>query len=350
MMLGVGPYITASIIMQLLTLIFPQLKEMYHEDGEAGRRKIAQYSRLLTVPLAAFQAFGLLALLGSQGVLGQITLFDKLFNVIIAIAGSLLLMWIGELINEYGIGNGVSLLIFAGIISRLPAVTAQILSTFDLTQVPMYLGFLAAMVVIIAAVVMMTEGQRPIPVTYAKRVRGMKVYGGQSTYLPIRVNNAGVMPIIFALSILLFPQMIFRFMAAASNPTIKLIADWGNWVLNSGWIYATFYFFLVVVFTYFYSAVTFDPESVADNLQKSGAFIPGVRPGRPTALYIAQILYRLTLVGALFLGLIALLPLVLKNLTGVSALAIGGTSLLIVVSVAIDFVKQIDAQLSMREY
>jgi preprotein translocase subunit SecY len=158
------------------------------------------------------------------------------------------------------------------------------------------------------------------------------------------------MPIIFALSILLFPQMIFRFMAAASNPTIKLIADWGNWVLNSGWIYATFYFFLVVVFTYFYSAVTFDPESVADNLQKSGAFIPGVRPGRPTALYIAQILYRLTLVGALFLGLIALLPLVLKNLTGVSALAIGGTSLLIVVSVAIDFVKQIDAQLSMREY
>lgn len=350
MMLGVGPYITASIIMQLLTLIFPQLKEMYHEDGEVGRRKIAQYSRLLTVPLAFFQSYGLLALLQSQGVLGQITLFDKLFNVIIATAGSILLMWIGELINEYGIGNGVSLLIFAGILARMPGSVAQLFSTADLTQVPMYLGFLIAMVAIIAGVVMMTEGQRPIPVTYAKRVRGMKVYGGTSTYLPIRVNNAGVMPIIFALSILLFPQMVFRFMAGATNATVKMIADWGLAVMNNGWIYAILYFVFVVVFTYFYSAITFDPESVADNLQKSGAFIPGVRPGRPTALHIAQILYRLTLVGALFLGLIALLPLILRNITGVSALAIGGTSLLIVVSVAIDFVKQIDAQLSMREY
>jgi preprotein translocase subunit SecY len=351
-MLGVGPFITASIIMQLLTLIFPSLKEMYHEDGEVGRRKIAQYSRMLTVPLAAFQGYGLLALLKSQGVIGSLSAFDMLINIIVVTAGAILLMWIGELISEYGIGNGVSFLIFAGIVSRIPAVVFQVLTTSEgLADVPMYIAYLIVAVIVIAAIVFMTEGERPVPVTYAKRVRGMKVYGGISTYLPIRVNNAGVMPIIFAMSLLLFPQMIVKFLANMSIGGAKTVADFiTTYFFNNQWIYGIFYFLLVVLFTYFYSAITFDPERVSENLQKSGAFIPGVRPGRPTAEYIASILTRLTLVGAIFLGVVAMLPLIIQGLTGTSSLAVGGTSILIVVSVALELVKQVNAQVTMREY
>lgn len=351
-MLGVGPFITASIIMQLLTLIFPSLKEMYHEDGEVGRRKIAQYSRMLTVPLAAFQGYGLLALLKSQGVIGSLSAFDMLINTIVVTAGAILLMWIGELISEYGIGNGVSFLIFAGIVSRIPAVVFQVLTTSEgLADVPMYIAYLIVAVIVIAAIVFMTEGERPVPVTYAKRVRGMKVYGGISTYLPIRVNNAGVMPIIFAMSLLLFPQMIVKFLANMSIGGAKTVADFiTTYFFNNQWIYGIFYFLLVVLFTYFYSAITFDPERVSENLQKSGAFIPGVRPGRPTAEYIASILTRLTLVGAIFLGVVAMLPLIIQGLTGTSSLAVGGTSILIVVSVALELVKQVNAQITMREY
>lgn len=349
MMLGVGPFITASIIMQLLTMMFPALKQMYHEEGEIGRKKIAQYSRLLTVPLAAFQSYGLLFLLEQQGVIQTLPFGDKLSNIIVIIAGSVLLMWLGELISEYGIGNGVSLLIFAGIVARLPAEVGQLWANFDPQSLPWYLAFVLIAVAVVAAVVVVTEAERPIPVTYAKRVRGMKVYGGISTYLPIRVNNAGVMPIIFALSILLFPQMVGQFLSSFGG-VIGYLADLlVNLVANS-WFYGVVYFMLVFVFTYFYSAVTFDPKSMSENLQKNGAFIPGVRPGQSTAVFVERVLTRLTFVGASFLGFIALLPIILRGATGNSAFAIGGTSLLIVVSVVLDLVKQIDAQLSMREY
>ena len=350
MMLGVGPYITASIIFQLLTLVFPSLKQMYHEDGAAGRRKIAQYSRYLTVPLCVVQGLSLLVMLERQGVLMNLTYFDRILNILVVTAGSMLLMWIGELITEYGIGNGVSLLIFAGIVSSLPSVISQLWLTGDVSNVPMYLGFGVLAIVILAAIVFITEAERPIPITYAKRVRGMKVYGGTSTYLPIRVNNAGVMPIIFAISIILFPQMIAGYLSTSSVESVKFVAEAVLAFINNAWAYGIFYFLLVVVFTYFYSAVTFDPIAISENLQKNGAFIPGVRPGHSTALYIGNILTRLTLIGSVFLGIVALLPILIQNMTGIASLAIGGTSLLIVVSVAIEFVKQINAQISMREY
>ncbi len=349
-MLGVGPYITSSIIMQLLSIMIPAVKRMYHEEGEAGRRKMAQYSRWLTVPLAAIQGFALMALLENQAVILHLSLADKIINVITVVAGSILLMWVGELISQYGFGNGVSLIIFAGILAGIPASISQLAVNFDPSQIPLYLVFLVVAVVVTAAVVVVTEAERPIPVTYAKRVRGNKVYGGVSTYLPLRLNQAGVMPIIFALSILLFPQMIANFLSRVEISWIQNLSGWVLTALGNGWIYGILYFVLIFLFTYFYSAITFDPESVATNLQKNGAFIPGIRPGRPTAEHVAYVLYRLTLVGAVFLALVAILPLAMQSLTGLTSLAIGGTGLLIVVSVAIEFMKQIDAQLSMREY
>lgn len=349
-MLGVGPYITASIIMQLLTMMFPKLKQMYQEDGEAGRAKFAQYSRLLTVPLALIQSFGFLALLEQQGVVPDLPLFGMLTNVIIISAGSVLLMWIGEVMTEFGIGNGVSLIIFAGIVASLPQSITQLIFAFDPSQLPVYIATLVAAFAIIYGVVVVTEAERPIPVTYAKRVRGMKVYGGVSTYLPLRVNQAGVIPIIFALSILLFPQMIATVLSAFSSPVLQSFASLLTTVFANPWVYASLYFVLVFLFTYFYTAVTFDPDTISTNLQKNGAFIPGVRPGETTSAYISQILTRITLVGAVFLALVAVLPLAMRGITGNPALAIGGTALLIVVSVVLDFMKKIDAQVSMREY
>lgn len=349
-MLGVGPYITGSIIMQLLTIIFPKLKALYQEEGDLGRKRFAQYGRMITVPLAVIQGFSFLSLLAKQGVIAQPSAMGMLINVIIITAGSILLMWLGELITEFGIGNGTSLIIFAGIVSRLPQAFVQLKYTFDVSQIPLYIAFLVAAIIIIYGVVIITEAERPIPVTYAKRVRGSKVYGGMSTYLPLRVNQAGVIPIIFALSILLFPQLIFNFLANVDNATLKSVSAFVLSVLANQWFYAGAYFFLVFIFTYFYTAVTFDPDSIATNLQKSGAFIPGVRPGDSTSEYIANILTRLTLVGALFLGGIAVLPLIMQGVTGIQALTIGGTALLIVVSVVIDLIKKVDAQVSIREY
>ncbi|MBI5004581.1 MAG: preprotein translocase subunit SecY [Candidatus Lloydbacteria bacterium] len=349
-MLGLGPYITGSIIMQLITIMSPKLKAMYHEEGELGKKKFNQYSRLLTVPLALLQGFGLLTLLERQGILTYTSLFDKSLDIVVVVAGAVLLMWLGELLTEYGIGNGVSLLIFAGIVSRLPTIISQLAFTFDVSQIPMYLGFAAVSIMIIAGVVFITESERPIPVTYAKRIRGNKVYGGVSTYLPLRVNQAGVIPIIFALSILLFPQMIANFVANVSNPIVQTISKMVLSILQNHWIYASLYFILVFLFTYFYTAITFDPETMASNLQKNGAFIPGVRPGHMTSEYVGNILNRITFVGALFLGIIAVLPLAMQGLTGVSSFAIGGTALLIVVSVVLDLVKKVDAQIAMREY
>jgi len=349
-MLGVGPYITATIILQLLTIMFPSLKELYHESGEVGRRKFAQYGRILTVPLALLQGFALTALLERQGILGDITSFDRMVSVIVVMAGSILLMWLGELINEYGIGNGVSLLIFSGIVVGIPSAISQVIVNFELASVPPYLAYLVVATVIVAGVVVMTEAEKPIPITYAKQVRGNRVYGGLSTYLPIRLNQAGVMPIIFALSLLLFPQMIVNFFAQSANGTIQAVSSFLLVLINNTWFYAAAYFILVFLFTYFYSAITFDPSAIADNLQKSGAFIPGIRPGRPTSEHLAKTVTRLTLIGALFLGVVAMLPLILQALTGLQALAIGGTALLIVVSVALEFMKQVDGQVSMREY
>lgn len=349
-MLGVGPYITASIVMQLMTILIPSLKEMYQEEGDAGRARFAQYSRFLAVPLAFIQAFGFLLLLSQNGIVPQLTGFDIIVNVIVIAAGSMLLMWLGELITEFGVGNGVSLIIFAGIVSAIPSGLAQLAFAFDPSQIPAYLGFLIAGIAIIAGVVFISEAERPIPVTYARRVRGMKVMGGISTYLPLRVNQAGVMPIIFALSILLFPQMIATFLSHSSIVWLATAASSVVNALANQLVYGVLYFFLVVVFTYFYTAITFEPHQIAKNLQKNGAFVPGVRPGTQTTEYLGNIITRITLVGALFLGILAVLPLLLKAVTGITAVSVGGTALLIVVTVVLDLVKKIDAQTSIREY
>jgi preprotein translocase subunit SecY len=349
-MLGVGPYITASIVMQLMTILVPRLKEMYQEEGDSGRQRFSMYSRYLTVPLAFIQAFGFLLLLQQNGIVPALTLIGFMTNVTVIAAGSILLMWIGELISEFGVGNGVSLIIFAGIIAHIPSAISQTLFAFDLSQLPAYLGFLAAAIVIMGGVVFITEAERPIPVTYARRVRGNRVLGGISTYLPLRVNQAGVIPIIFALSFLLFPQMIATFLSHASITWIASGASTVVGWLADQWIYGILYFLLVVVFTYFYTAITFEPHQIAKNLQKNGAFIPGVRPGETTSDYLGNIITRITLVGALFLGFLAILPLILRGLTGITSLTIGGTALLIVVSVVLDLVKKIDAQTSIREY
>lgn len=257
-MLGVGPYITASIIMQLLTIMIPSLKALYHEEGELGRRKFTQYSRLISIPLAIIQGLGLLILLERQGIIEVLPLFGRIVNLAIITGGTILLMWIGELISEFGIGNGVSILIFAGIVAALPTQIAQLLFTFDISQLPLYLAFLVAALLIVAGVVFITEAERPLPVTYAKRVRGMKVYGGLATYLPLRLNQAGVIPIIFALSILLFPQMIGTFLATAENSFLAGIGNFLISITQNGWVYSISYFILVVLFTYFYTAVTFE--------------------------------------------------------------------------------------------
>lgn len=350
-MLGVGPYITGSIIMQLLTMMIPKMKAMMQEEGEAGRAKLSQYSRFISIPLAALQAFGFLALLQNQNVLPNLGGMDLIVNIIIVTAGSVLLMWIGELISEFGIGNGVSLIIFAGIVAVLPTTIMQLIAKFTPADVPFYLAFIAIAAIVIVAVVMVTEAERSVPVTYAKQVRGNKVYGGVSTYLPLRINQAGVIPIIFALSILLFPQIIANFLANSANATISSIASSINTFLANPWSHAILYFLLVFVFTYFYTAVTFDPKQISENLQKGGAFIPGVRPGDSTMEYLGKIVTRITLVGAIFLGLIAVLPLVIQGFKGGDqTFAIGGTALLIVVSVVLDLLKKVEAQVSMREY
>ena len=349
-MLGVGPYITASIIMQLLTMIFPSLKEMYQEEGEAGRSRFNQYSRLLTVPLALLQGYGLLVILVRQQVLPPLDFFGYATSMITVTAGTVFLMWLGELISEKQIGNGISLLIFAGIVSRLPVDIRQALLTFEPSQIPLYLAFIAVAVVVVAGVVVITEGERPIPVSYAKRIRGNRVFGGVSTHLPLRVNQAGVIPIIFAISVILFPGLIGNFLAAVPNDAMQAVSRFLIGILNNQLLYGGLYFLLVFLFTYFYTAVTFDPQAIATNLQKQGGFLLGIRPGRPTAEFLSHVLSRITLFGGLFLGVIAILPLALQAGFGLSALTIGGTSLLIVVSVVLETLKQINSQVVMHEY
>lgn len=349
-MLGVGPYISASIIMQLLTIMSPKFKAMHSEEGELGRRKFTQYSRLLSVPLALAQGYGLIAYLSSQGIIASLSPFDFFVNMSVITAGSLLLMWIGELISEYGIGNGVSLIIFAGIVSSLPVTAGELWFTFDISQIPLYIGIFAMIIAVILIVVFITEAERPVPVTYAKQARGGRMTAGGTTYLPLRVNQAGVIPIIFALSILVFPKVVANALASFSNETVQAIAEFVKNALDNNWVNGILYFVLVFIFTYFYTAITFDPDAIATNLQKNGAFVSGVRPGIHTSEYLAKILTRLTLVGAVFLGVIAVLPLIVQEMTDIQNLAVGGTGLLIVVSVILELTKKIDAQIAMREY
>ena len=350
-MLGLGPYITAIIIMQLLTMIFPQLERMYKEEGEQGRQKFNQYARIATVPLAFLQGYAMLNLFQRQQVIDPLSPELLITSILTVTAGTVFLMWLGELITEKGIGNGVSLLIFAGIIADFPNNIRQMLITWDPSQLPSYLLFFGMALTIIAGVVLITEGRRNIPVSYAKRVRGTKIYGGASTYLPLNINPAGVIPIIFALSIMLFPGMIANFLGGAGGTVGAVAQAIGNAFANP-WIYGILYFLLVILFTYFYTAVTFDPKAISGNLQKMGGFVPGIRPGQSTANFMYYILNRVLLVGALFLGSIAVMPSIIGGITGVQVFSflIGGTALLIVVSVVLDVMRQINAQLQMREY
>lgn len=350
-MLGVGPYITASIIMQLLTIMSPKIKAMYSEEGEIGKKKFAQYSRLISIPLSVIQGLGFLILLESQGILPNLDSFQLVVNLVVITAGSVLLMWIGELMSEFGVGNGMSLIIFAGIVSGFPNALQQIIFTYSPDQIFTYIAFILTAFVIIFGIVLITEAERSVPVTYAKQVNGnQSVTGGTKTYIPLRLNQAGVIPIIFALSMLLLPQMAANFLTVIDNPTIQAIVRGIATFSANQWAYGITYFLLVFFFTYFYTAVTFDPDAMSKNLQKSGAFILGVRPGESTAKHLGNIVSRLTFWGALFLGFIAVIPVIVQSLSGISSVTIGGTSLLIAVSVIIDLIKKVDAQLSLREY
>lgn len=348
-MLGVGPYITASIIMQLMTMIFPRLERLYKEEGEIGRQKFNMWTRYITVPLAIMQGFSMITLLKSQGVLGEFSVFNYFTVVTTVTAGTIFLMWLGELITEKGIGNGVSIMIFAGIVSALPSAAKQVIVTWDPTQVFTYLIFLVITIATIAGIIAVNEGQRNIPISFARRSRG-KVASGAKSHLPLRVNQAGVIPIIFAMSIMIFPGMVAGFLAGVENQTVAGIAGKVADLFANQVFYGGLYFVLVVAFTYFYTAVTFDPKSVAENLQRQGGFVPGIRPGVPTMEYLNNIVNRITLAGAIFLGLVAILPFLVQGVTGIRTLTIGGTGVLIVVSVVIEMMKQIDAQLVMRDY
>ncbi|MEK7462586.1 MAG: preprotein translocase subunit SecY [Patescibacteria group bacterium] len=349
-MLGVGPFITASIIMQLLTVMSPALKSMYTEEGEAGRAKFTQFSRMLTLPLAILQGFGFLTLLQSQGVISGLSTFDFIANVTLIVAGSVMLMWIGELATEYGIGNGLSIIIFAGIVASFPSTIGQLAYTYDPAQLPLYLGFVLVALTIVFLVVFMTEAERPVPVTYAKQSRGGQTYGSSTSYIPLRLNQAGVIPIIFALSIILFPQMVLNILSAFNLPWVAGANEVVTGFISNQLAYGITYFVLVFLFTFFYTAVTFDPDAMAKNLQRNGAFIQGLRPGSHTAEYLGNVVTRLTLVGAIFLGFVAVLPVGMQVLTGIAALAIGGTAVLIVVNVVLDLLRRLDAQVSLREY
>ncbi len=349
-MLGVGPYITASIIMQLLTMIIPALEAMSKDPG--GQQKINQFTRLLTLPMAALQGYGFITILQRQAgnLISTLTIEQWIYALVTIIAGTVFLMWLGELISEKKIGNGISLLIFAGIIAGLPGAVQRTLAVFDSSQIFNFLLFLGIAIVTIAVIVIITEGQRNIPVNYAKRIRGNRMYGGVSTHLPLRVNQAGVIPIIFAISIILFPPMIAQFFVGASSAWVASSAQFIINIFQNQIFYGAAYFILVFAFTYFYTYIIFHPNQISENLQKQGGFIPGIRPGRHTASYLQTTVNKILLAGALFLGIVAILPIIMQPITGLTSLVVGGTSLLIVVAVVIETVKQIDAQLTMRDY
>lgn len=348
--LGLNPYINASIILQVLTMVFPKLEEL-QKEGEQGRQKINQYTRFLTVPLAILQAIGMYALLRSQGIITTLSALELITFLLTMTAGTMFAVWLGELITERGVGNGVSVLIFAGIIGSLPSVIGQTAATSSAENLIGMIIFLALGLAVIAGIIMVNEATRQIPVNYAKRMRGNKVYGSQATHLPLRLNQSGVIPIIFAVSLVLLPSLMANFMLASKKPEFISIGQFLTYWFNpDGGIYNLTYFILVVGFTFFYTAVVFNPKKISDDMQKQGGFIPGIRPGTQTATYLNYILTRLTLVGAIFLGLIAILPSLVKGFTGVQNVVLGGTGVLIVVSVVLETYKAIEAQLVMRNY
>lgn len=349
--LGVAPYITASIILQVLGMIVPRLQEI-QKEGEQGQRRINQWTRLLTVPFAILQSFSLIQLLRQSQfqVLTQTDWLHTATLVATVTAGTVFLVWLGELISEKKVGNGISLLIFAGILAGMPTAVSQMFVTYDQSQLMSYLVFAAIGIITVFGVVFITEGQRNIPIQYARQVRGQSTSNGSASSLPLRVNMTGVIPIIFAISMLLFPSLVAQFFLQARTVWVAQAAQWTITILQNQLVYGIAYFVLVVAFTFFYTSVVFHPEQIAENLQKQGGFILGIRPGKPTADYLQAVINRLNLIGALFLGAIAVLPVVAQVTGGSQALSVGGTSLLIVVSVVIESVKQIEAQLTMREY
>jgi len=349
--LGMNPYINASIIMQLMSGVVPSLQALSRE-GEYGRNKITQYTRYLTVPLAMLQAYGFLALLNSQGVLTgtfDLSSLTTLTQIATLTAGAIALMWIGELITERGIGNGISFIIFAGIVSRAPSALGAFIASPNIAT---FVAFAVVAVAAVGVIVYIQEGQRRIPIQYASRVRGRRMYSGGQTFLPLRVNQAGVIPIIFAVSILLFPAQLASYFTSSEIPIVASIAQAvANLFSSNSPFYVIMYFLLTMGFTYFYTAFTFKPDETAEQLRKNGGFIPGIRPGRPTQDYLARVVTRITFAGALFLACVAVSP----NLMGIlvpelRSIGLGGTSLLIVVSVVVETMKQIEAQLMMRNY
>lgn len=348
-LMGVGPYITASIIFQLLIIIIPRLEEL-QKEGESGRERINQYTRLLAVPLSFLQGYSTLILLKNQGIIGSFTPLD-LFTILVTVTGgTMLLMWLGELISEYGIGNGMSLLITLGILAGIPSSLSQTFQIADQTGYVSIAIFALISLVVTVGIVFVNEGERQIPITYARRVRGNQASGGVATFLPLKVAMAGVVPIIFALSMMIFPPVAAQFLQSVQTPWVQSAAQYVIDLFANNAFYGTAYFLLVVIFTFFYTSIVFQPEQVAENIQKQGGFVPGLRPGRETADYLGKVLNRITLFGAFFLGAIAVLPFIVQSMTDIQTLVLGGTSTLIAVSVILETMRQIRAQLTTRRY
>jgi preprotein translocase subunit SecY len=348
--LGLNPYINASIVFQLLTMVIPSLEEL-SKEGEYGREKINQYTRLVTIPLAALQSLGMYALLKNQGIIASLSVLHLISLVVTMVGGTMFLMWLGELMTEKGIGNGISMLIFAGIVGRVPVSFGQTVALFEGENLFNLLIFLVMALMVVFFVVLVNETSIKVKIAYARRIRGRKMYGGQATHLPLRLNQAGVIPIIFAISIVLLPSMIGNFLGGVSNQIIARLAQGIAGLFQpGGLVYNLVYFSLVVGFTYFYTAIVFNPVKVSEEIKKYGGFIPGIRPGSPTADYLNRILTRITLPGAVFLGLIAILPSIVQGLTGLGTMSLGGTGILIVVSVVLETTKQLEAMVVMRSY
>lgn len=349
-MLGISPFITSEIILQLLTIVFPRLEAMNKQEGEAGRHKFEQIVRYLTIPLAALQGFAMIVFLRTQKVIVSQSVFLTVVTVLTVVAGTVFLMWLGELITEKNIGHGISILIFAGIVSGIPSAMQQAWAAKSNGDMPLYLGFLAMSILIIAGIIIITEGQRNIPVVYARRSSGSQSYGGSESHIPLRVNQSGMIPIIFAMSLMVLPGMFAQFFSQSNKEWLKNAAVLIGKISGNQIIYGVVYFVLIIAFTYFYTAITFDPKQIAESLQKQGGFIPGVRPGRPTAEFLMSIMNRLTLAGAIFLGLIAVLPFIGQAITHKQTLTLGGAGVLIVVGVVLEIMHQINSQLVMRDY
>lgn len=346
-LLGLGPYITASILVQVGSMVFPSIKKLMHEEGEIGRKKITQYTRLFTVPFAFLQGFALMKILSSQGILTYTGYYDIGLNLLVMTAATMILLFIGEKITEFGVGNGTSLIIFSGIAAAMPGKVSQLYSTFDAANVPLYLVLFILGVLVIGLVVFINEAERRVAITYAR------AYGTQQnldTHLPLKINQAGMIPIIFALALFTMPQFVAQYLATSSVSYLHVVGTYINAFFANQYLYMSIYFLLVFFFTFFYTSVVVEPEEISKNLHKRGAFVPGIRPGEQTTEYLGNIITRITFVGAVFLGLVAVLPIGLQAVTGIQALAIGGTSVLIAVSTALETYKKVEAQATLTEY